>query len=224
MTVIFRRLSRCFHFHGNNYQIIAFKRPASEVPSFACCCGNCAVVGAIIRERCRANSGNRGLLAVYRYDNCLQEGARIKGSVCHGLYARDFPISINHTNQIALAGDRVFADMVGIFDLSELLSLEVGGTAENRHSLGHKTRDEVQDVEVRDNIPGADAVFEWSGFAQMNVGFDRVAFLLGTRYTKTDEFSENVSSRISTGAAFKSRLAFRAKRRWGLRITSILME
>lgn len=156
---------------------------------------------------------NKGILAAYRYENRLNQKTRIKGSLSFDLYHRDFPISIDHTNQIVLAGDRALAELVGITQLSDLLRLELGATAENRHSRGHNTRNAVTDTDVRDNMPGAGNVLEWSGFTQLNFDFKRVDLLLGTRYTKTDDFGDNVSSRVSAVVELGERRSLKAI--WG---------
>ncbi len=140
---------------------------------------------------------NRGLLAAYRYDGRLGERTRLKGSASYDQFEREFPLSLDQTNYINLAGDRAFADLVGIFDVNERTHLEVGATAENRHSDGHDTRDAVQDTLVRHNLVGDSDVFEWSAHAQLGYDFSGLNVLAGSRYTNNDLYGDNVASRVS---------------------------
>jgi outer membrane cobalamin receptor len=156
---------------------------------------------------------NRGLLASYRFDGPVGRGVRLRGSLNYDGFERRFPLSIDRTNTIRLAGSRVFADAVGMVDLSAGTRLETGLTVEERHSRGHKTWDAVQDTLVRDNMSGDDDVLEWSAYGQLHWTIGDLAVLLGTRYTDNDLFGDNVSSRVSAMYALGDRRSIKAM--WG---------
>lgn len=140
---------------------------------------------------------NQGTLLGYGLSLPLPHHGEFRIGVAWDAYDRDYDTSADASDARRAKGYRLSQTLSALWDLSPSFTFEVGGSHELRHSdhfqTYNPTTGQVKDENHLKNIE----VKESSGHVQGQFTQGKWALLLGSRYTRNENFGSNVSSRAT---------------------------
>lgn len=140
---------------------------------------------------------SKGTLLNYGWHIPLARQGDLRFAVAWDGYDREYGTSPDGSDARRAKGYRLSQSLSASWDLSPLLTLELGGSHELRHSGYFQTFNPATGQVKDENHLHDIGVEESSGLVQGHLHRGAWALVLGSRYTRNQNFGSNVSSRAT---------------------------
>lgn len=140
---------------------------------------------------------NKGWLASYQFGSDLSKRFRMKYGFSFDGSQRLFTGSQDQTRSYLQRGARLTHTLMGLWSPSSAFGLEFGAAHETRENAHYTLFNPSTGGLVLEVMPRGLALREQSVYLQANFAQGRWSALLGSRYTRNDNFGSNLSSRAT---------------------------
>lgn len=138
-----------------------------------------------------------GYIANYNNKLNIIENLDLKTNLTFDWNQCSFPRNQDFSVATDMEGYRTAASVLGMYNISEYLSLDLGADYDQRKSVEYKNYSALLDTIITQSNLQDRSVYEASASAQANVTISDFSLLAGSRYTKNEHFGQNVSSRAT---------------------------